>query len=352
MNRIVNLDKSRFDFLYRIIKWHIARYFFGRNFPLIATFQLTNRCNFNCQMCNIKNNPKKQTIPFADFKKIIDDLSSLGCAYATLSGGEPLLIQDITEYVLYAKKKIPFVNLVTNGYLLSEDFAKEVERIGLSSISISMDGLREKNDELRGVKGAFERTVSGIRLLKRYAPGVKITINTVISGKNIEDIIGLTEFSEGLGVFHKFQPVYNHPDFKNQTIDYASLKEVDQSGLSLAIEYLKKKRHVSNSAYFLSSIPDYFLSVYERDIFRKDCLYPEFSVEFRENGQMYPCVAGKDWGQGYVVSGGVKRVLFSDAYRRDRIALKKCRKCRQNFSICYVESRLSLPIGNFIKYNF
>lgn len=354
MHKIIALSKNYPVFLFGIIKWHISRYILGRDFPLIATFQLTNRCNFNCRMCNIKNNPRQDTLALPLFKKIIDELYSMGTIYATLSGGEPLLIKDILDYLAYAKSKICSVNLVTNGYLVSEEFAKRLEEIELDSISISLDALGENNDSIRGMPGAFAKTLQGIKLLQKYSPGVKITVNTVISRQNLDELKELADLTERMGVLHKFQPVYKHPDFDgphkdNRDLSIRSAGDIEK--LRSAIAYLKKKRNVSNSRYFLSCIPDYFLSDYRRDVFNQDCIYPSFACEFREDGRLYPCIVGKGWEGGYPVEKGIKEIFWSRQYRREARSLRKCRLCRENFSVCYLESRISLPLANFIKFN-
>lgn len=354
MNKILSFNKNILAFAGGVIRWHISRYLFGRDFPLMATFQLTNKCNFNCRMCNIGSNPRQDTLPLPVFKKIIDELALMGTVYVTLSGGEPLLIKDILEYVSCAKRKICSVNLVTNGYLISEGLARAIEEIKLDSISVSLDGLGENNDLIRGVPGAFARTMEGIGLLKKYAPDVVITVNTVISRQNLDELKSLVDLTGQLGVMHKFQPVYKHPDFggaQKDNEDLAIRSAEDMVKLGSAIAYFKKKRNVSNSRYFLDCIPDYFLSGYRRSIFNQDCIYPCFACEFREDGLMYPCIAGKKWQAGYALDRGVREVFFSRQYREEARGLSKCRLCRENFSICYVESRLTLPFSNFLRYN-
>lgn len=353
MNRIINLKKNSFSLIWGVIKWHISRYIFNKDFPLIATFQLTNRCNFNCRMCNIRNNPRQDTLELPFFKKIIDEIAQMGTIYATLSGGEPLMISNILDYITYAKSKLCLVNLVTNGYLVSEEFARGLAETRLDSISISIDALGAKNDYLRGAPGAFEKALEAIRLLQRHAPYVKITVNTVISRQNLDYLEKLADLTQRLGVLHKFQPVYKHPDFEREGHDIGELilREDEIEKLRSAITCLKKNKNVSNSGYFLDSIPDYFLSEYQREIFNQECIYPSFACEFREDGRAYPCIVGKEWKGGYNLDKGVREVFSSRQYREDVGSLKKCRLCRENFSICYVESRLSLPLGNFIKFN-
>ena len=354
MNKIINLNKSTLRIAAGLLRWHISRYLFGRDFPLLATFQLTNKCNFNCRMCNIRNNPRQDTLPFEPFKRIIDDLADMGTAFVSLSGGEPLLIRNILDYVIYAKSKIPFVNLVTNGYLLTEETAVGIAKSGLDSLSVSIDALGAKHDAIRGVVGAFDRAIGAIRLVKKYSSATGITVNTVISPWNLDDILALTELVASMGVRQKFQPVYVHPEFNGQAANYQAPKtqEIDISKVKAVIAGLLKKKSVSNSAYFLNCIPDFFSGAFKKDIFVRDCHFGSFCCEFTQDGLIYPCIVGKGWLDGYDIGGGPKKVFNSRKYRDDVSRLKKCRLCRKNFSICYVETRLTLPVTNFLRYNF
>jgi len=94
MTKIISFKRKFFPLTGRILAWHFKYYLLGKGSPLITAFQLTNRCNLECRMCNLWKNPRKDTIPLDAFKCIIDDLHVLGCAYTTLSGGEPFVIKD------------------------------------------------------------------------------------------------------------------------------------------------------------------------------------------------------------------------------------------------------------------
>ena len=353
MNKIININKSTLRIVAGLVRWHISRYLLRRDFPLLATFQLTNKCNFDCRMCNIKNNPRQDTLPLEDFRRIIDDLADMGTVFVSLSGGEPLLIKNILDYVTYAKSKIPFVNLVTNGYLLSVEIARGMAKSGLDSLSVSIDALKVKHDAIRGVPGAFERAISAIKSVKNNSPATGITVNTVISPWNLDDIPVLAELVASMEVLQKFQPVYEHPEFNAQTASYQAPKaqEIDIAKVKAVIAGLLKRKSVSNSAYFLNCIPDFFAGEFKKDIFERDCIYPSFCVEFTQDGLMYPCIVGKDWTGGYDVKEGLKKAYESRQYRDEVSHLLKCRLCRKNFSVCYVETRLALPVTNFLRYN-
>lgn len=350
MSRIVNIRKGIPSFIYRAGAWHLRHYLAGKAGPMAATFQLTNRCNLRCVMCNIPNNPRQAKLPLGAFKKVIWELSRIGCCYASLSGGEVLTIDNFFEYLREAKGRLPSVNTVTNGVLLDEGAAREFGRAGADSVSLSLDGMERSHEFTRGLAGSFKKTVGAIENLKRHAPGVKIVVNTVISPWNIDELYELTEFVERLGVLHKFQPLNEHPVFEGQKKAYSVNRDIDIAKVREFVSHLMGKRTVANSSYFLRSIPDYFSGENRRGLFNERCLLPYFFCEFREDGLMYPCLGGKGWSHGYPVERGVENIFFSPEYRRDMQRLEGCRFCQKSFSVCYIEPRVNFPVTSFLKY--
>ena len=352
MSRIVNIKGAGAAILARTILWHLRYYVTGRSFPLASTFQLTNRCNLRCIMCNIPNNPRQGVLPLEDFKGIAAELGRLGCCYASLSGGEVLTIPCFFDYLHAAKSHIPSVNTVTNGLLLDKGAAMEFGRSGVDSVSISLDGLEKTHEKTRAKKGAFSMTVEAIERLRTFAPGVRVVVNTVIAPWNIGELRELTLFVERLGVLHKFQPLNEHPSFEGQTRPYglAGLGTFDGAGVEELIRFLLTRKNVVNSRYFLRSIPAYLCGGVGGGLFDADCTLPRYIVEFREDGRMYPCLGGLGWKGGYPVADGVGKVFRSAGYRSDVKRLARCRSCTKSYSVCYIEPRVTFPVSNFIRY--
>ena len=134
--------------LSRILKWHFKYYILGKPSPLIFVLYITTRCNFKCKMCNIWRNPSKQDFDIDKLKLILKEISK-DCYYFGISGGEPLLIPNIFEILTYAKRYIPYIHIVTNGYLIDEDVAKKFAQTKIDEISISIDGLEETHNKIR-----------------------------------------------------------------------------------------------------------------------------------------------------------------------------------------------------------
>ena len=332
--------------------WHFRYYVLKQNPPLISTFQLTHLCNLKCKMCNLWRDPQRGTLVLNDFRSIIAGLGDLGCCYVSLSGGEPLLIKDISSYLNFAKKHIPYVNLVTNGYLLDEKFARQLNHTRIDMVSISIDGLENTHDQIRGLKGSFAKAVEAIVNLKRFSSRTRVTVNTVISPWNIDEIIPLNKLTNQLGAFHKFQPLYQHPVFEGQAgkssewqMDADKIKKLEEIVL-----YLKRQKNVSNSIYYLSSIRGYFLGENKHGIFRERCKSVHFYCEIRENNKVYPCIEGMGWENGFPINQDIKSVLGSPEYKKSVLALHDCKRCQEILPLCYMESRITFPLTSYIRY--
>lgn len=352
MTRIANFKRGGGAILLKLARWHLSHYLGGKEFPLAATFQLTNRCNLRCIMCNIPNNPQQGVLALGDFRKIIRELSELGCCYASLSGGEVLTIANFFDYLYEAKSNLPSVNFVTNGLLMDGAAAREAARAGADSVSVSLDGLEKTHELIRNMAGSFQRTLSAIENLKRFAPRARVVVNTVITPWNIDELYDLTEFVEGLGVLQKFQPLNEHPRFDGQLRAYAIERKIDVEKVRKFTRYLARKKNVANSKYFLRSIPDYFAGANRSGLFGERCKLPRFFCEFREDGNMYPCLGGTGWRDGYPASRGIGNIFHSAEYRENIRKLEGCTFCQKSYSVCYIEPRVNFPFPNFLKYRF
>ncbi|MGQ9846692.1 MAG: radical SAM/SPASM domain-containing protein [Bacteroidales bacterium] len=164
----------------------------------------TYRCNARCQMCNSWANPTRQEEEFDPtiLKKIPEKMKRLN-----VTGGEPTLRKDIMEILEILYPKAQKLELSTNGY-----FTKRLVEIGKRfpniRIRISVEGLPELNDQLRGIKNGFDHALHSILELK--ALGLKdIGFAIVISDKNIFDLIHLYELCSSLGLEFSQSTMHN-----------------------------------------------------------------------------------------------------------------------------------------------
>lgn len=183
----------------------------GILFPLVW---ITNRCNLKCKMCDQwKIDPaiftKELSAP--QWFSFIDSARNMNAMVISITGGEPLLRQDIFDIIRYIRDKGMACHLCSNGSLLDEDCIKRLKGAGLNSISISLDSFKSSiHDELRGVQ-CFEKVVEGIGKLKRLAPKIKIGINCLITALNFREIYRMIPMAQRLKVNQiKFDFVYTN----------------------------------------------------------------------------------------------------------------------------------------------
>lgn len=163
--------------------------------PKIIFFETTSSCNLNCVHCrrsDISNNSNKD-LSTDEIYHIIDSISDYAKPMFILSGGEPLVRDDIFDIVNYAQNKGLQIALATNGTLIDEEMALKIKESGIRRVSVSLDGASaQTHDSIRKIDGAFDRSLKGIENLK--ANGISFQLNFTIIKDNqseIEDVYKL-----------------------------------------------------------------------------------------------------------------------------------------------------------------
>jgi radical SAM protein with 4Fe4S-binding SPASM domain len=166
----------------------------------IVVWNITRKCNLQCVHCYNDSGADKtcNEISTDHAKAVIDDLAGFGVPSILFSGGEPLMRHDLFELIEHAVGKGLRAVISTNGTLIAEDKAGEIKRLGVSYVGISLDGIGPINDKFRGVSGAFERAVKGIRNCRNA--GVRVGLRLTLTKRNVQDIEGLFGFFEAEGI--------------------------------------------------------------------------------------------------------------------------------------------------------
>jgi radical SAM protein with 4Fe4S-binding SPASM domain len=136
---------------------------------------------------------------------IIDQIAEYAPLILVLSGGEPLWRRDVFDIARRAVSKNLRVALATNGTLVDEAMAFRIQDSGIARVAISLDGAdRVTHDTFRGVAGAFEAAIGGIRHLKNL--GISTQINTSVARHNVHQLPDILKLAQSLSVdaFHLF----------------------------------------------------------------------------------------------------------------------------------------------------
>lgn len=156
---------------------------------------ITNRCNLKCLHCYQERYLGKglrcyrdeerfnnKELNFKELKSMISRLSELGVFSITISGGEPFIRKDILDFLsLVEKNKIRIGTIITNGTLLTARIVNFLKKLKSNPyIIISLDGLEETNDYMRG-KGSFRLITHSAELISKN--NLKLLVNTVVHKK-------------------------------------------------------------------------------------------------------------------------------------------------------------------------
>ncbi|WP_282128281.1 radical SAM protein, partial [Roseobacter litoralis] len=132
----------------------------------VVIWNLTRRCNLKCRHCytTSSDNIFPGELSTKQALGVIDDLAEFKIPALILSGGEPLSRGDIYELAQYARKKVRYLALSTNGTRIDAEAVEKIADIGFNYVGISIDGVGATNDWFRGQEGAFDEALAGARL--------------------------------------------------------------------------------------------------------------------------------------------------------------------------------------------
>jgi radical SAM protein with 4Fe4S-binding SPASM domain len=175
--------------------------------PLVMSWNVTRECNMKCSHCYINATDKKldNELNTQEAKRLIDQIYQVSRPLLILSGGEPLLRQDIFEIIDYGSKKGFKMGLGSNGSLIDDDVARKLKETGIATVSISLDSnIPEHHDEFRGVAGAWEKAIQACQILRKH--NVLVQVNTTLTQQNYNQIDSIMSLAENIGVenFHLF----------------------------------------------------------------------------------------------------------------------------------------------------
>lgn len=167
-------------------------------------WECTLRCNLNCLHCgsDCRKESLVKDMPIADFTKAVDQVIPIVNPNKTtvvFTGGEPLLRKDleIAGLELY-KRGFPW-GLVTNGMLLNPQRFQSLLSAGLRAVTISLDGLKDSHQWLRGETANFERTLDTIKMVALNGE-IVYDVVTCVSQKNFAELKQIYELLGSLSV--------------------------------------------------------------------------------------------------------------------------------------------------------
>jgi len=317
----------------------------------MVALEVTKRCNLSCLHCRASSGPSPDVteLSLPEWKRILQDIRSFSSPTIILTGGEPLLRDDLFDLIAFGTGLGLRMVLATNGTLLDESMARRLRQEGIRRVSLSLDGKdAASHDSLRGWKGSFESVMKASEVMRRE--GLSFQINTTVTTMNafeLEDIYRLL-FSIGASAWHLFfvVPVGRASALK--------AKELDAQDYEAVLRWLRKREEEGRIELKVTCAPHYNRVVKESggEVKGGGCLAGRHFLFISHEGIAQPC-GYLEVRSGNVREDGVRRVWEeSEAFLklRDLSSYKgKCGRCRY-LSLCGgCRARAYEAYGDFLQ---
>jgi radical SAM protein with 4Fe4S-binding SPASM domain len=188
---VLNLARS---FTYMGIKKPISLYA-----PFLIVWDFTHKCNLQCKHCYSNSGTiREEELTTKEAISVVDQIADSGVTALAFSGGEPLTRKDFFEVVRHAADRGLYVSVATNGTLLSKENVQKLKKAGVNYLDISIDGASAKtHDEFRGVPGAFDKAMAGLK--NCVEADLCVCIATTATKNNLEEMPAIIDLAEEIG---------------------------------------------------------------------------------------------------------------------------------------------------------
>jgi len=293
--------------------------------PAALSLVVTGRCNSHCVMCNIwKTGRESGSVGKAELSKqeiinLLSDPIFADLVELDITGGEPHLRSDLLEIIngvlnLKVKqlKRLRSIIVTSNGFLTARILdsyrtilsANQDTGVDLVSV-ISLDGIGEIHDRIRGTPGAFncvKETITGLMELRREYPQLIVGIKTTVLPFNIANLSEIYDFAAEKGLFHIISPViFTECRFRN--LDRMDKLALGQNELVQLVDFYFRKE--LNGCYFYALMRDYLVSGKKQWLC--SAMYNYAFVE--SDGAVYPCEIIPE------LVGNIRSQRFSEIWR-------------------------------------
>jgi radical SAM protein with 4Fe4S-binding SPASM domain len=329
--------------------------------------KLTNSCNLRCKMCGQWgetgwhfNQPApflRDTVPVETYKQLVREVAPHR-PWISIQGGEPFLYPDLVPLVAFMTANGLTVTVNTNGMML-EKSAQDLVAAGLDILFVSIDGPQAVHDEIRGVPGAFDRTIKGIRAVmdakeqaRRYKPYIMVSATTTpANAGSLDQIVetcealGLDGITISLGWFQTEESCEHYEAFMRERLETVphchrgmlwSAQTIDTAALVETVRRIRSRKWRS-PVVFLPDLAEGEIPVYYREhsntFGHHRCLFPWIAVEVLPNGDVSTCVDYQDYIVGNIKTDSLIDIWNNDRYRKFRTELKEagllsiCSRC-------------------------
>ena len=320
------------------------------------TIDVTSKCNLRCKHCRVNEIGYDMTLD--EIEEVFNKLTDFKPRGVFISGGEPLIRDDIVEIVKKSKKLAPVTILNTNSLLLTENKLKELIDSGLNYIQVSVDGIEEQHDYIRG-KGTYKKTIEKMKMINKYSDQIKLHISSVVSQKNIDymeefarQILEIEKIKAQILGFKRFIP-------NNVLKDMAALGKDGLKKLYENLELLQKKYNGKTTIASDMPMKNVFNEKRAIEIMKKynlscaGCSAGVNGISIRNDGTVTPCTL-LYISCGNILKQNLKEILQNaDMLKIKNRELKgKCGKCQYKLICGGCRAAAYQISGDFFRRRF
>jgi len=155
--------------------------------PIYVVWEVTLACNLKCMHCGSRAGQKRgNELTINECVTVIEQLRQLGTREITLIGGEAYMRSDWLTLISEISDRGIMCGMQTGARALTEEKIAAAASVGLTSAGVSIDGLADVHDQLRGVPGSFDQALKVLQLFRKH--GLSGTVNTQINTRNLPQL--------------------------------------------------------------------------------------------------------------------------------------------------------------------
>jgi AdoMet-dependent heme synthase len=303
--------------------------------PRVVAWEVTRSCNLACVHCRAAaaRGPYENELSTAEAFGLVDEIAAFAHPILILTGGEPLLRADVFDIAEHAADAGLRTVMSPNGTLVTREVADRMKVAGISRISVSIDfPTAAEHDRFRGVPGAFDGAVRGIR--NALAAGVEVQVNATITRLNVGRLPALLELAEELGAvsFHPFMLV---PTGRGKELEQ---QELPPDEYERALEWMYDAQQESKLFMKPTDVPHYWRVMRQR----AKAQGRKLEVHAHSHGGMNTLSRGCLAGTGFCFISHVGRVQPCGYFDKEAGDVR-----RSSFAQIWRESPLFVELRDF-----
>lgn len=295
--------------------------------PLAAHVKLTENCQAKCISCNYWETRWEDRIGTDRAVELINEIARAGVHSLRFTGGEPLLRKDFFEILQRADTSSYKQIIVQTNGLLIKKLHKEINESPITNVAVSIDGLKETNDLIRGIRGYFDLGLEGIRLLR----GKQVVLSVTLNRLSATELVRLAAVAQEVGAKIEY-------NILSQSLSF--LKDADVTTMwpeNGDVEKISRflRETLKRPAYEVEYITRYYKN---EKLSEPPCVLGYLQLFVLSNGDvMTGCYPLKPVGN--ILQNKLENILASDEYRKQCEAMlrRECPGCT-----CGIESSLAM----------